>query len=122
MTISKRPIAVFIHTNWCRYCKNMEKTTFKNQQVINTLNNNYYFVSFDAESDRTIRFRGYSFDFEPSGRHIGIHGLAKELGAINGAIAYPTFVILNPSYEIIFQHNSFIDPKSMKAILSKVVF
>ena len=117
MAIHKRHIAIFIHAKWCKYCKNMEHTTFKNKEVINLLNENYYFVSFDAEDAKRIRFHGYTFEFEPSGIDIGMHSLAKELGAINGHITYPTFVILNESYEIVFQHNYFIDYKGMKAIL-----
>ena len=119
MKTHKRPIAIFIHTNWCRYCKNMEKTSLGNKDVVNILNNYYYFISLDAESDRTIHFRGRSFEFEPHGKGVGLHSLAKELGTVNGLIAYPTFVILSPSYEIVFQHSSFINAKSMKAILSR---
>ena len=49
-----KPIVVFVHTNWCKYCKMMENTTFKNKELINELNANFYFVLFDAESKTYI--------------------------------------------------------------------
>lgn len=46
----KKPVIIFLHTDWCKYCRVMEETTFKNKEVIEKLNSDYYFVSFDAES------------------------------------------------------------------------
>jgi len=31
--IAPKPIVVFIHTSWCKYCKLMEHSTFKNQEI-----------------------------------------------------------------------------------------
>ena len=37
-----KPIVVFTHTNWCKYCKIMEHVTFKDSRIIATLNENFY--------------------------------------------------------------------------------
>ncbi|MDB4439127.1 thioredoxin family protein, partial [bacterium] len=29
-----RQIAIFMHTHWCKYCKNMSQTTLKNKKVV----------------------------------------------------------------------------------------
>lgn len=38
-------VIVFIHTDWCNYCKAMENTTFKNKEVIEKLNKDFYVVT-----------------------------------------------------------------------------
>jgi len=114
-----KPIVVFIHTDWCRYCKVMQQTTFKDPKVLNRLNTDFYFISFDAESKETVRFRNHNFEFIPNGNKSGVHQLALELGKINNQISYPSVVLLNSDFEIIFQHNSFLTPEQFNTILKK---
>lgn len=118
-TISK-PIVIFIHTDWCIYCKNMKKTTFKDPEVIQKLTTDFYFISFNAETRETINFLNHSFHFQPNGHHTGIHSLAVELATVNNKIAYPTTTILNQNYEVIFQHQSFLNAKDLNVILEKI--
>lgn len=115
-----KPIVVFIHTDWCMYCKSMEKTSFSDKEVINKLNTDFYFISLNAETKEIIQFRNRDFKFIPNGRNTGMHQLALELGTIDGKIAYPTITILNPDYEVIFQHASFLNTKQLNRILKKV--
>jgi len=114
-----KPIVVFIHTDWCKYCKVMQQTTFKDTDVVNRLNTDFYFISLDAESKETIRFRNHNFDFIPNGNKSGVHQLALELGKIKNQISYPSVVLLNSNFEIIFQHNSFLTPEQFSKILKK---
>lgn len=116
-----RPIVVFVHTDWCMYCKSMKNTTFKNEEIVQKLNNQFYFISLNAETQKTIHFGKRDFKFIPNGHKSGVHQLALELGTINGSIAYPTLTILNSDYEIIFQHASFLNAKQMNRILKKVI-
>jgi thioredoxin-related protein len=41
--IEKRKIVLFIHTDWCKYCQAMKNTTFKNKDIIDLLNERFYF-------------------------------------------------------------------------------
>ena len=119
MAKEKRSIAVFLHANWCKFCKNMEQTTFKNDAIVQLLNEQYYFISFDGEQKEEIRFNQRNFAFQPHGRNSGTHELATALGSINGELTYPSFVLLNPQYEITFQHNTFLNAREMKVILEQ---
>jgi len=116
-----KPIVVFIHTDWCMYCKSMTKHSLKNKEIANTLNEDFYFISFNAEQKEPIRFRNHEFSFIPNGHKTGVHQLALELGKINGRIAYPTLVILNSEYEIVFQNASFLNSKQLHKILKKAI-
>jgi thioredoxin-related protein len=117
MSEEQRPVVVFLHTDWCKYCKNMEQTTFQNQQVIELLNNRFYFISFNGEQQEDVVFRNHLFRYQPTGRNTGTHELASALGSMEGVLSYPALVILNPEYELVFQHNAFIEAKSLTAIL-----
>lgn len=113
----KRPLVVFLHTDWCRYCAAMQQKTLQNETVVDLLNKDFYFLPFDAESEDAITFRGHQFLFEPTGRGTGIHSLAKALGTIDDNIAYPSLVVLNEEYEIIFQYAGFMNARAMKKLL-----
>ncbi len=118
--VAPRPVVVFIHTDWCKYCAAMKHTTLRNDQVIRLLNEQCYFISLDAESKEDIRWRGHTFSFQPSGNRQGIHALAEQLGMVNGAVSYPTLCFLNADYEIVFQHNQFINAADLAEVLEKL--
>jgi len=113
----ERPVIVFLHAKWCHFCRNMEETTLRNPDVIQTLNNDYYFISFDGEQKDGMSFRNKSFRYRPSGRNTGTHELAIELGTIDGNLTYPSLVILNSDFEITFQHNSFLNAEQMIRVI-----
>jgi thioredoxin-related protein len=114
-----KPFVVFIHTSWCQYCKMMENSTFKNSEIIPLLNNNFYFISFDAESKNDIHFNNHTFRFQPKGQHTGIHELATQLGTIDSQVVYPTVTILQSDYSIILQKSSFLNANELLIILEK---
>lgn len=112
-----KPVLVFIHTDWCRYCLGMQQVTFTDEEVRHLLAENVYFVSLDAETEEDIVFRNHRFQFQPSGRGTGIHELAYALGNQKGELSYPTTCILTPDYEIDFQYGGFISARKMKKVL-----
>lgn len=114
-----KPFVVFIHTSWCNYCKMMENSTFKNQEIITILNDNFYFISFNAESKDDIHFNNYKFRFKPKGQNTGIHELATELASIDSQVVYPTITILKSDFSIVFQKHSFLSSKELIIILEK---
>lgn len=109
-----RPIVVFFHTTWCKYCFAMKKNTFTDKEVIASLNNNYYFVSFNAESKQPITIDDYTFE-----NISGVHQITKALATKNNTISYPTTVILNPKKTIDEQIDSFLSAKHLKKLLNK---
>ncbi|MNR95352.1 Thiol:disulfide interchange protein DsbD [compost metagenome] len=121
LTKSKpKPVVIFIHTSWCNYCKMMENSTFKNPEVINLLNNDFYFISLDAESKEEIHFNNHTFKFKPKGQNTGIHELATALATIDSEVIYPTITILESDLSILFQKHSFLNAKALLTILEKI--
>ncbi|HEY4618588.1 MAG TPA: thioredoxin family protein [Flavobacterium sp.] len=114
-----KPIVVFIHTSWCKYCKMMENSTFKNPAVIKELNENFYFISLDAESKKEITFNNHAFRFRPTGIASGVHELATALATIGNRVVYPTLVVLDANYTILLQKPSYLNAKALLSILEK---
>lgn len=91
-----RKIFVDVYTDWCGWCKKMDKSTFKDASIVKELNKNFYAVKFDAEQKKVINFSGNEFKFVAAGRR-GYHQLAYAL--LDGRMGYPAFVYLNESFE-----------------------
>lgn len=113
-----RNVIIFIKTYWCHYCKVLENTTFKNQKVFKIINQNFYFIQFNAEEKRDINFAGKTFHYKPTGVNTGIHKLAETL--TEGKTTYPSLIILNPQNEIIFQYNGYLKSSEFLEILDKI--
>jgi thioredoxin-related protein len=116
----KRPVLVFIHTVWCKYCQAMQNTSFKNKDIESLLNKHFYLVELDAEEKKDIQFHGQIFRFKPTGNNTGVHELAEQLGTIDGKISYPSLCFLNAGNEIIYQHDGFIDSDTLQKVLERL--
>ena len=118
--IQKRKIIVFIHTDWCQFCQRMKSTTFKNQEIIQKLNSDFYFIDLNAEEKRDILFNNQVFKYQPSGNNVGINELAIQLGTINNQIVYPVLCVLNDKNEIILQYSNYLNATDFKLLLEKL--
>jgi thioredoxin-related protein len=94
----QRKFIIDVYTDWCGWCKVMDKNTFNDPQVAKLLNEKFYAVKFDAEQKEDVVFNGTTFKFVPSGAK-GYHQLAAAL--LNNQLSYPTVVFLNENFEII---------------------
>jgi len=118
--IQQRKVIVFIHTDWCQFCQRMKSTAFKNQEIIQQLNADFYFIDFNAEEKRDVSFQNQTFQFKPTGNNVGVHELALQLGTINKQITYPVLCVLNEKNEIIFQYHNYLSQRDFKQLLQKL--
>lgn len=94
----KRKIFIDFYTDWCGWCKVMDKNTFTDPQIARLLNEKYHAVKFDAEQTADVVFRGTTFKFVPFGNK-GAHQLAMAL--LNNQMSYPNFVFLDEEFRIV---------------------
>ena len=111
-----KPIFVDTYTDWCGWCKKMDKETFTNPVISNLLNNKFYPVKFDAERQDTVNFMGQTFIND--GKAGKAHQLA--LALLQGQLSYPTVVFLtwNEGKPSVSPVPGFRTPKDMEILLS----
>lgn len=105
-----RPLLIFIHTKWCRYCKMQKEISFKNLQLIEFLNRNYYCIELDAESKSSIKLLNKNYSYNPLQ---GYHQLALTLTKDSNQIIFPTLLVLDKSYKIKSVLQSYQEPQSL---------
>jgi thiol:disulfide interchange protein len=88
----KKMYFVDVYTDWCGWCKVMDKKTFTDPQVIKALSEKYHVVKFDAEQKDAIVFNGQTFEWQAAGRN-GVNMLAYAL--LQGQLSYPSYVFLD---------------------------
>jgi thioredoxin-related protein len=94
----KRKVFIDVYTDWCGWCKVMDKNTFNDPTIATLLNEKYYAVKFNAEQREDVVFNGNTFKFVENGRN-GYHQLAAAL--MNNQMSYPTVVFLDENFGMI---------------------
>jgi uncharacterized protein YyaL (SSP411 family) len=92
--MSDKLYMIDVYTDWCGWCKVMDRETFSDPEVIELLNKYFHAVKFDAEQKEPIIFEGFSYEWKELGRN-GINELAEEL--LDGRLSYPSIVYLDPN-------------------------
>lgn len=110
----KRKIFIDVYTDWCGWCKVMDKNTFSEPRIARILNENFYPVKFNAEQREDIVFSGTTFKFVESGRS-GYHQLAAAL--MNNQLSYPTVVFLDEDFSMIQPLQGYQKPEEFHKIV-----
>lgn len=83
-----RKIFVDVYTDWCGWCKKMDRSTFADGSVVDYVNENYYAVKLNAESSKKIKFNGKDMTEAHLARSMRVSG-------------YPTIVFIDEKFESI---------------------
>ena len=101
-----RKIFVDVYTDWCGWCKKMDKETFANAEVAQYVNENFYAVKLNAESNR---------EFEMAGEKMTDRAVAKQLG-VN---SFPTIVLIHEDFQKVQPVPGYRPAKEFKTILEQ---
>ncbi|MGB3468369.1 MAG: DUF255 domain-containing protein [Cyclobacteriaceae bacterium] len=93
-----KKVFVDVYTDWCGWCKVMDKKTFQHPEVAKYMTENFYMVKFNAEQKDSIVYKGVTFKYVPSGKR-GYHELAAAL--LQGKLSYPSTVFLDENMSIL---------------------
>lgn len=117
VAMKKEPKKVYmdIYTDWCGWCKVMERKTFSNKNVIKYINKNFYPVRFNAELKDSINFMGKMYGFVPAQR---ANEFAIQL--LQGRMSYPTSVILEENFQNPAAIPGYLDVPTMEKILTYI--
>jgi len=112
----KKPKKIFIdvYTDWCGWCKKMDQVTFTNPVIIKYMNENYYPVKFNAETNDTIMLNDTLY----YNRYPGVRStndLAIKL--LHGRLGYPSLVLLDEKLNQLNLVQSFLQPNQLEGYL-----
>ena len=112
-----RPILFLLSTDWCKYCRMQKNQILKNKDFQNAATELFYYVGFNAESKEDIALNGHRYRYKATGVSTSLHELAV---ALNGsdAITFPTWVLLDEGYEVLFRHSGVLSPNQLKEMLA----
>lgn len=92
MQQQKKPVLIDLYTDWCGWCKVMDKKTYSNKNVSSYLAEKFYAVKLDAETRSAISWNGKTFAYNEGYR---TNDFAIYL--TRGQLSYPTTVIIPAS-------------------------
>jgi thioredoxin-related protein len=81
-------IIVDVYTDWCGWCKKMDKESYNNSEIKKILEDNFILVRLDAEGNGTTKYKGKQYK-------------DSELAAYFQVTGFPTTVFLNSAGKVI---------------------
>ena len=110
-----KPFLIDIYTDWCGWCKKMDRDTYANPVIADYINKNYHAVKMDGEGSEPITYKDYTFKLQQQGR-TKYHELTAAL--MNGKLSYPTTVILNKEEKLLDRIPGYLDARKMEMVLA----
>ncbi|WP_266368917.1 thioredoxin family protein [Tellurirhabdus rosea] len=111
-----KKFVIDVYTDWCGWCKVMDRNTFRNAAVVDYVNRNYYAVKLNAEQREDIRLGKDTFRFVDQGNGRGYHQLAASL--MNNQLSYPTTVFLDEKMGMIQPVAGYLEPTAFHQIIT----
>ena len=108
---NKKVILVDVYTDWCGWCKKMDKTTYSDEDVVKLIDKHFVPIKFNPEDKNTYKIDGHKVN-------------GKELLGIlaqNKKIGYPTTFFLFPKKREIQKVSGYVRPKKFEKTLKKIV-
>lgn len=94
---SGKKVLIFGYAEWCTYCLKTRKETFPDSTVLAAIEEHYYAVQLDAESDREITYNGKVMPEYELARYLRL-------------TSYPTHYFIDSKGEILGAQPGFLEP------------
>jgi len=102
-----KPILIDFYTNWCGWCKKMDRETFSNDSVAQYLNDRFITVRVNAESNEMLATGNGSLSEKDLSRSFGVRG-------------YPTYWFLKSNGEKINNISGYSPPDRFITVLKYI--
>jgi len=109
-----KKILVDVYTDWCYYCKVMDKKTYANPKVAAYINEYFYPVKFNAEQKESLYFNGKEYNYKKVGRR-GYNEFAAAL--LEGKLSFPNTVFFDKNNQVITRLPGYLTIKNYEPIL-----
>lgn len=99
----RRPVLVDVYTDWCGWCKRMDRDVYARADVQDVLARRYVLVKLNAESQARVRWEGREMTSRALAARLGVTGYpnttfldadGRKLGGVPGYVPAPRFLEL----------------------------
>lgn len=103
-----KPVVIDFYTSWCRWCRVMDKETFKNEKVASYLNEHFISIKLNAEQTTgSLKYGGKTYTPAQLARAFKLTG-------------YPSIAYLNGQGELIYVDGGFKKPEQFMVNLKYI--
>ncbi len=108
----RKPVIIDLYTNWCYWCKVMDKKTYTNQKVISYINDHFYAVKLNAETKEKISWANKDFNYNDNYK---VNDFTMYV--TGGQPGFPTTVIFTDDKSEPVAIQGFLEPREIEPIL-----
>lgn len=101
---NEKKMMLFMEADWCSVCKRMKREVFPDKEIQYLLNENFYIVTIDIESDKKMVFQK---------ENITQKAFSKQMNLF----ATPTFIFLDFDESVIGSNPGFMDENELIQLL-----
>ncbi len=105
-------VLVDVYTDWCGWCKRMDRDTYEKTEIMDLLNKDFVVVKFNPEIPNVIyKFEGKEYN-------------GQQLAAViskNQLTGYPTTIFMNPKNKKSNVVSGYYNADNFKGLLQSVV-
>jgi thioredoxin-related protein len=101
---TKKKILMDIYTDWCVWCKKLDKEVYTDEKVAGYLDSHYVLVKLNAESGKKVAYKGEKLSETEIAQGFGVTG-------------YPTLIFLEPNGDAINRIPGFLTAEQIMPIL-----
>jgi thioredoxin-related protein len=112
MKSEPKPVLIDLYTDWCYWCKVMEKKTYNNSKVISYINDHFYAVKLNAESKENVQWKNKYFSYN---NNYQLNEFAMYV--TSGEPGFPTTVVIPDEKSEPIAVQGFLEPKEIEPIL-----